>query len=67
MLEPFVELWKAGSRPDLPKQPERVVVYAFPDLPLIIGYQEQHCIIAYLAIDSDVLQRWLHQYLGWTA
>ncbi|NJO36282.1 MAG: hypothetical protein HC871_00135 [Rhizobiales bacterium] len=67
MLKPFVELWNAGSRPELPKPPERVVVYAFPGLPLIIGYQERHCIIAYLAIDGPVLQRWLHQHLGWNA
>lgn len=65
MLETFVELWKAGARPDLPKRPERVVVYNLPNLPLIIGYQERHCIIAYLAIDSEVLWRWLHQRLGW--
>lgn len=65
MLETFVELWKAGARPDLPKRPERVIVYALPDLPLIIGYQERHCIIAYLAIDSEVLWRWLHHRIGW--
>ncbi len=67
MLETFVDLWKAGTRPDLPKTPERVVIYALPGLPLIIGYQERHCIIAYLAIESDVLWRWLHQRLGWYA
>ncbi len=65
MLETFVELWKAGARPDLPKRPERVVIYALPGLPLIIGYQEQRCMIAYLAIDSKVLWRWLRQHLGW--
>lgn len=67
MLETFIELWKEGSRPDLPQRPERVVIYALPDLPLIIGYQERHCIIAYLAIDSAVLSRWLQQHLGWNA
>lgn len=66
MLETFVELWKAGSRPALPKRPERVVIYALPGLPLIIGYQERHCIIAYLAVDSAVLWRWLQRRLGWT-
>ncbi|MGI9487323.1 MAG: hypothetical protein ACR2RF_15890, partial [Geminicoccaceae bacterium] len=65
MLETFVALWKAGARPDLPKRPERVVIYSLPGLPLIIGYQKQHCIIAYLAIDSKVLWRWLRQHLGW--
>ena len=34
MLETFVDLWKAGARPDLPKAPERVVIYALPGLPL---------------------------------
>lgn len=67
MVETFVDLWKVGSRPDLPKLPERVVVYAFPGLPLIIGYQERNCVIAYLAIDSAVLWRWLHERLGWKA
>ena len=67
MLETFVDLWKAGARPDLPKAPERVVIYALPGLPLIIGYQERHCIIAYLAIDSEALWRWLHQRIGWNA
>lgn len=66
MLDTFVELWQAGSRPDLPKRPERVIIYALPGLPLIIGYQEQHCIIAYLAVDSAVLWQWLHSRLGWT-
>lgn len=65
MLETFVELWKAGSRPDLPMRPERVVIYALPGLPLIIGFQERHCIIAYLAVESTVLSRWLHHHLGW--
>ena len=67
MLETFLDLWKAGSRPDLPKRPERVVVYALPGLPLIVGYQEKHCVIAYLAIDSAVLWRWLRHHLGWHA
>lgn len=67
MLETFVDLWKAGSRPELPSRPERVVVYALPGLPLIIGYQEKHCVIAYLAIDSAVLWRWLRHHLGWKA
>ncbi|MGI9452657.1 MAG: hypothetical protein ACR2QH_18745 [Geminicoccaceae bacterium] len=65
MIEPFVDFWKAGSRPDFPKQPERVVLYALPGLPLVIGYQERHCVIAYLAVDSAVLWRWLQRHLGW--
>ena len=65
MLETFVELWKAGSRPDLPRRPERIVIYSLPGLPLIIGYQEGHCIIAYLAVNSADLWRWLHRHLGW--
>jgi len=67
MLDTFVQLWKSGARPELPKRPERVVIYALPELPLIIGFQEKNCIIAYLAIDSTVLWRWLQQHLGWNA
>ena len=67
MLETFVDLWKADSRPDFPTRPERVVIYALPGFPLIIGYQERHCVIAYLAIDSAALWRWLHQRIGWNA
>ena len=65
MLGPFVELWQAGSRPALPKRPERVIIYALPDLPLVIGYEEGHCIIAYLTVDSSFLWRWLRPRLGW--
>ena len=65
MLEPFVELWRAGARPDLPRRPERVIIYALPNLPLVIGYQERDCIIAYLTVDSDILWRWLRPRLGW--
>jgi len=65
MLGPFVELWRAGSRPALPRRPERVIIYALPNLPLIIGYEEGHCIIAYLTMDSSVLWRWLRPRLGW--
>ena len=39
MLEPFVQLWHAARRPDLPLRPERVTVYALPGLPFLIGYQ----------------------------
>lgn len=65
MLAPFVELWRAGARPDLPRTPERVIIYALPNLPLIIGYQERNCIIAYLTVDSEVLWRWLRPRIGW--
>ncbi len=65
MLHTFIELWNAGARPALPAQPERIVIYALPGLPLIIGYQKRHCIIAYLAVDSTVLWRWLGPRLGW--
>lgn len=65
MLGPFVELWHAGSRPALPTRPERVIIYALPDLPLVIGYEEGHCIIAYLTVDSSFLWRWLRPRLGW--
>ncbi len=65
MVGPFVELWKAGSRPALPKHPERVIIYALPNLPLVIGYEEGHCVIAYLTVDSSILWRWLRPRLGW--
>lgn len=65
MLGPFVELWQAGSRPALPKRPERVIIYALPELPLVIGYEEGYCIIAYLTVDSSFLWRWLRPRLGW--
>ena len=65
MLGPFVELWKTGARPALPNRPERVVIYALPDLPFIVGYEKNGCIIAYLTIDSADLWRWLRPRLGW--
>lgn len=65
MLGPFVELWQAGLRPALPKRPEHVIIYALPNLPLVIGYEEGHCIIAYLTVDSASLWRWLRPRLGW--
>ena len=46
MLEPFVELWQSGQRPDLPLRPERVTVYALPGQPFLIGYQSGDCVIA---------------------
>ena len=67
MLETFVDLWKAGSRPSLPKRPERIAIYTLPGFPVIIAYQDRHCLIAYLAIDSKVLWRWLRIRLGWNA
>ncbi len=65
MLGPFVELWHAGSRPALPRRPEHVIIYSLPDLPLIIVYEQGHCIIAYLTIDSAFLWRWLRPRIGW--
>lgn len=65
MLGPFVELWHAGARPDLPKRPEQVIIYSLPKLPLIIAYEQGNCIIAYLTVDSDFLWRWLRARLGW--
>ena len=65
MLGPFVELWQAGSRPVLSRRPERVIIYALPNLPLVIGYEQGHCIIAYLTVDSSFLWRWLRPRLGW--
>ena len=65
MLGPFVELWRAGARPALPKRPEQVIIYSLPKLPLIVAYEEQSCVIAYLTVDSAFLWRWLRPRLGW--
>jgi hypothetical protein len=66
LLKPFVELWHSGPRPALPAQPERVMVYAVPDHPFLIGYQSGGCLIASLAVDRDRLWRWLGPRIGWT-
>ena len=65
MLGPFVELWEAGSRPALSRHPEHVIIYAMPDLPLIVVYEEARCIIAYLTIDITFLWQWLRPRIGW--
>ena len=65
MLEPFVELWHSGRRPDLPLPPERVTVYAVPGQPFLVGYQSGECMIAFLAVDRDRLLHLLRPRLGW--
>ncbi len=65
LLEPFVQLWHAAQRPDLPVRPERVTVYAVPGHPFLVGYQSGDCMIAFLAVDRQRLLEWLRPRLGW--
>ena len=67
MLEPFLDLWRAGRRPLFPVQPESVTVYAFPRQPYLIGYERGGCVIAFLAVERAMLWRWLAPKLGWPA
>jgi hypothetical protein len=66
LLKPLVELWHSGRRPALPARPERVMVYAVPGHPFLIGYQSGACVIASLSVDRDRLWRWLGPRIGWT-
>ena len=66
MLEPFVELWHAARRPDLPVRPERVTVYAVPGRPFLIGYESGDCMLAFLAVERQRLLQWLRPRLGWS-
>jgi hypothetical protein len=65
MVEPFVELWAAGRRPDLPLPAERVTVYSLPGRPYLVGYQHGDCMIAFLAVGRDQLLQLLRPRLGW--
>ena len=67
LLDPFVELWRAGRRPHLPLPPERVTVYALPGKPLVIGYQNGDCVIGLLTVERQRLWQWLRPRVGWTA
>ena len=67
MLEPFLQLWQAGHRPDLPLPLERVTVYALPGQPFLIGYQSGECVIAFLAVDRQRLLKVLRPRIGWPA
>jgi hypothetical protein len=64
-LKPFVQLWHAAQRPDLPVRPERVTVYAVPGRPFLIGYESGDCMIAFLAVERERLLQWLRPRLGW--
>lgn len=66
MLEPFVALWRAGRRPELPVRPERVTVYAVPGQPFLVGYQSGDCVIAVLTVDRQRLLRLLRPRIGWS-
>jgi hypothetical protein len=65
MLDPFVELWRAGQRAALPVRPERVTVYALPGKPLVLGYQAGDCVIGLLAIERERFWQWLRPRFGW--
>jgi hypothetical protein len=67
LLDPFLELWRAGRRPALPLPPERVTIYALPGKPLVIGYQSGDCMMALLTVERQRLWQWLRPRLGWTA
>jgi hypothetical protein len=67
LLDPFVELWRAGRRPTLPLPLERVTVYALPGKPLVIGYQSGDCVIALLTLERQRLWQWLRPHVGWSA
>jgi hypothetical protein len=66
MLEPFVQLWHATRRPDLPLRPEKVTVYALPGLPFLVGYQTGDCVIAFLTIERQRLLQLLRPQIGWS-
>ena len=66
MLEPFVQLWHAARRPDLPLRPERVTVYALPGQPFLIGYEHGDCVIAFLAVERQRLLQLLRPRIGWS-
>lgn len=65
MLEPFLELWKSGRRPDLPVVPEKITVYALPGKPYLIGYLRGDCLIAFLSVERQRLWQWLRPRIGW--
>ena len=66
MLEPFVQLWHAARRPDLPLRPEKVTVYALPGLPFLVGYQTGDCVIAFLTVERQRLLQLLRPQIGWS-
>lgn len=67
MLELFLRLWQSGDRPDLPRSPESVIVYAVPGKPYVIGYERQGCMIAFLTVPHQELWHWLRPSVGWSA
>lgn len=67
LLKPFIQLWQAARRPDLPVSLERVTVYALPGHPYLVGYQSQGCLIAFLAVERQKLWSLLRPQIGWPA
>lgn len=67
MLQPFLKLWQTARRPQLSASLERVTVYAVPGRPYLVGYQNQGCMIAFLAVERQQFWRWLRPQIGWPA
>jgi hypothetical protein len=67
MLEPFLQLWQSGDRPELPMPPESVTVYAAPNRTYVVGYEREGCMIAFLAVAHQELWHWLRPSVGWLA
>lgn len=65
MVGPFIELWRAELRPDLPSSPEQVTIYAESGQPLVIGYQKGDCVMALLSVERQRLWQWLRPRIGW--
>ena len=65
MFGPFIELWRAELRPDLPSPPEQVTIYAESGQPLVIGYQKGDCVMALLSVERQRLWQWLRPRIGW--
>ena len=64
LLEPFVQLWHAAQRSELPMRPERVTVYVVRGRPFLVGYESGDCMIAFLAVERQRLLQWLRPRLG---
>ena len=67
MLQPFLELWSSGRRPELPAAPERVTVYVLPEHPYLVGFQRGGCVIALLKVERQKLWQALSARAGWPA
>lgn len=66
-LAPFEILWRAKRRPQLPLQLERVTVYSAPGRPFLVGYEHRECVLAFIAVDRELLLKLLRPEIGWQA